>query len=147
MRMLPLVKSRASCPRRQTGAIITDGKHRLISTGYNGPPSGLDNCTEVPCPGADDVTGDTRFCIALHAEHNAIYFAGDRRESAHTLYCTTQPCTKCCLEILQTPIKRVLYLEEYPDKQGIGLLHHANVMANLYLYHDIKEEDGIITIG
>lgn len=133
LRLLPTIKSRASCPRRQTGAVIVDKKHRLISTGYNGPPSGLPNCTEKPCPGSNDVTGDTRLCIALHAEHNAIYFAGDRREQAHTMYCTTQPCTKCCLEILQTPIKRVIYLEEYPDVQGVRLLRQSGVMAMLYL--------------
>ena len=145
--MLPLVKSRASCPRRQTGAILVDSKYRLISTGYNGPPTGLPNCTEVPCPGAADVTGDTRFCIALHAEHNAIYFAGDRREQAYTMYCTTQPCMKCSLEILQTPIKRVLYLEEYPDKQAKHLLEQGGVLATMYLYLDVKEENGITTIG
>lgn len=126
MGMLPVVKSRASCPRRQGGAVIADENHNLISTGYNGPPSGMPNCTEHPCGGENDTSGDTSRCLALHAEHNAIYFAGDRRSAAHTMYCTTEPCLKCALEILQTPIKRVVYVEPYPN-QGRQLLTENGV--------------------
>lgn len=129
--MLPVVKSRASCPRRQVGAVIVDEHHNLISTGYNGPPSGIPNCTTNPCEGATDPSGDTTKCLALHAEHNAIYFAGDRRSSAHTLYTTAEPCLKCALEILQTPIKRVVYLEEYPN-DGRVLLEKVGITVEKF---------------
>lgn len=119
--LLPVVKSRASCPRRQGGVVIVDSNNNIISTGYNGPPSGMPNCTEHPCGGENDPSGDTTKCMALHAEHNAIYFAGDRRSSAHTMYCTTEPCLKCALEILQTPIKRVVYMEPYPNQARVIL--------------------------
>lgn len=130
--MLPMVKARASCPRRQGGSIIVDENNVLVSTGYNGPPSGLPNCTEDPCPGVNEPSGTTSSCIALHAEHNAIYFAGDRKKYAHTIYCTTRPCMKCALEILQTPIKRVVYLEDYPDDRTLALLEQGGVTLERY---------------
>lgn len=125
LRMLPGVKARASCPRRQVGAIIVDSGNRILSTGYNGPPSGMPNCTEQPCEGAYVEKGPTELCIALHAEHNAIYFAGDNIMRAETLYCTTQPCVRCALEILQTPISKVVFLEDYPSDAGAKLLRQG----------------------
>ena len=123
--LLPGVRARASCPRRQVGAIIVDTYNKILSTGYNGPPSGLPNCTEHPCEGAMEEKGKTQLCIALHAESNAIFFAGDNIRYADTLYCTTKPCMKCCLEILRTPITKVVYLEDYPDDSGVTLLRRA----------------------
>jgi dCMP deaminase len=123
--MLPGVKARASCPRRQVGAIIVDSGNRLLATGYNGPPSGLPNCTEHPCEGARVEVGPTDLCIALHAEHNAIYFAGDNIRYADTLYCTTKPCVRCALEILQTPITKVVFLEDHKSDAGAKLLREG----------------------
>jgi dCMP deaminase len=126
------VKLRASCPRRQGGAVIIDDRQRILSTAYNGPPSKLPNCTETPCPGVNEPSGTTNLCLALHAEDNAIHFAGDRIDRADTLYCTTAPCTKCALRILQTPIKRVVYLEGYKDPMGIALLMSAGVQVEAW---------------
>lgn len=129
--MLSIVKLRASCPRRQGGAIIVDELKRFVGIGYNGPPYKLPNCSKtrsegIPCPGIDDQSGDTTKCIALHAEHNAIFFSGDRIDLADTMYCTTEPCKKCALEILQTSIKRVVYLEDYPTGAS-SLLREAGI--------------------
>lgn len=131
--LLTGVRARASCPRRRCGAIIVDRTNRVVSTGYNGPPSRLPNCTDTPCGGEKDEPGNTERCVALHAEHNAIYFAGDRQSEAYTLYCTTAPCTKCALEILQTQIKRVVYMQEYSDTYGLTLLNHAGVQVDYYM--------------
>lgn len=130
--LLPAIKLRASCPRRQVGALIVDRNNNIVSTGYNGPPSGLRNCIESPCAGAKDEAGSTENCQALHAEHNAIYFAGYRRDEAFTLYSTHKPCFKCALEILQTPIKRVIFLEDYPDDRGRVLLSKGGVTCVQY---------------
>lgn len=130
--LLPLIKLRASCRRRQVGALIVDRRNRVLSMGYNGPPSGLDNCTDSPCPGAFDKSGKTENCIALHAEHNAIYFAGEKKEDAFTLYSTHKPCLKCSIEILQTPIKRVIFIEDYPDSRGAELLREGGVICEQY---------------
>lgn len=135
------IRLRASCPRRSGGSLIVDECRNIISTGYNGPPTGLPNCTESPCDGVDDKAGDTSNCIALHAEHNAIYFAGDRRASAHTIYCTMLPCMKCALEILQTPIRRVVYLEEYADARCRGLFLQGGVRLERFHRPQLKEDD------
>lgn len=127
LNLLNGVKLRASCPRRQCGAIIVSSSYELISTGYNGPPSRLQNCTEFLCGAENDSPGETSNCIALHAEHNAIYFAKDKILQANILYCTNAPCMKCALEILQTPIKKVIFLEDYADHRGKILLNKGNI--------------------
>lgn len=127
IKILDGIKERASCPRKQCGAIIVDEQKILLSTGYNGPPSKLTNCTEVSCGAELDESGNTENCLALHAEHNAIYFARDKIEKAHTMYCTYSPCLKCALEILQTPIKQVIFMERYSDQRGLLLLNKALV--------------------
>ena len=43
-----VVAKRATCPRRQVGAVLVRDK-RIISTGFNGSPSGMPHCTEVGC--------------------------------------------------------------------------------------------------
>lgn len=129
LRLLDGIKSRASCPRRQCGAILVDKDYVLLSTGYNGPPSKLSNCTDMPCGAETGVSGDTSTCLALHAEHNAIYFAKYNIDKATTLYCTHSPCLKCCLEILQTPITSVIYLEQYTDTIGLNLLRRAGIVC------------------
>lgn len=64
------VSTRASCPRATVGCVIVNEEHRILATGYNGAPSGKQECIEVGC---DVVEGH---CLrAVHAEMNAIAFA------------------------------------------------------------------------
>ncbi len=127
LNQLSMIKLRASCPRRQCSALIVDDDNNLISTGYNGPPAGLPNCLDVPCGGECDNPGDTSKCIALHAEDNAIFYAGDRRRFAKTIYCSTLPCFKCALRICSTKIERVIYLEGYADERSIKLFESKGI--------------------
>ena len=61
------VSARASCPRAQVGAVLVDDDHRILSTGYNGAPTGTHHCIDVGCLMSDD------HCQrALHAEMNAV---------------------------------------------------------------------------
>ncbi len=119
--MLKLVASRSTCPRRQVGAIIVDHNGHVVSTGYNGVPSGYPHCIDVPCPGRSDESGNTARCYAVHAEANALLQASSL-EFAHTIYCSTQPCFECCKLIANTGIVNVYYLESYPDTRGIEML-------------------------
>ena len=102
------------CVRSKVGAVLVkDGN--IISFGYNGTPSGMDNSCEE-----DNVT----FPHVIHAECNAILKAAKTGNSVDgsTLYLTLSPCLDCSKLILQSAIKRVVYLNEYRNTQGIDFL-------------------------
>ena len=125
--MLPLITSRATCPRRKVAAILVDDGGRLVSIGYNGVPSGLAHCIDTPCAGASDQSGDTTRCIAIHAEMNALSQARASRRSPRTLYCSTEPCFECAKLLIAEGVKRVVAASTYPDKRGVNLLLQAKV--------------------
>ena len=106
--------------RKQVGALIVkDGM--IISDGYNGTPSGFDNCCE-------DENGDTLWYV-LHAEANAILKVAKSTNNCKdaTLYLTLSPCKDCSKLILQAGISRVVYQNKYKDTSGIDFLKTAVV--------------------
>lgn len=114
MEIALVVSLRSTCARRAVGAVIVDIENRILSTGYNGVPSGVRHCTEVPCEGASLPSGSgLDVCQALHAEQNAIARL-ERVRQAHTLYCTTSPCMMCTKLIAATPIRRIVAMQAYP---------------------------------
>jgi dCMP deaminase len=121
--MLPVIATRATCRRRQVAAIITDVSGHILSTGFNGVPSGYPHCVDMPCPGAADEPGNTSNCMAIHAEQNAIIQC-TALERAHVIYCSTSPCFVCCKLIANTRIRRVVYETEYADARGLVVLHN-----------------------
>ena len=108
------------CKRRQVGAIIVKNR-MIISDGYNGTPSGFDNCCE-------DEEGVTRWFV-LHAEANAILKVAHSTQSCDgaTLYITMSPCRECSKLIHQAGIKRVVYQSDYKDNSGLDFLRKAGV--------------------
>lgn len=101
--LVKLVAKRGTCNRKQVGAIVSvDG--RIISTGYNGAPRGFRHCECIIV---------NNHCVrAVHAEQNALLFAGRDAEGA-TLYCTTLPCEICFKLAIQVGIKKIIYIEDY----------------------------------
>ena len=108
------------CKRKQVGSIIVKNG-MIISDGYNGAPSGFDNCCE-------DEEGSTHWYV-LHAEANAISKVARSTNNAQdsTLYLTMSPCKDCCKMILQVGIKRVVYSTPYRDNLGLELLKSADI--------------------
>jgi dCMP deaminase len=103
------------CVRSKVGAVLVkDGN--IISFGYNGTPSGMNNCCEE-----NDVT----LKHVIHAECNAILKAAKTGNSVDgsTLYLTLSPCLDCSKLILQSGIKRVVYLTKYRNSEGIDFLN------------------------
>lgn len=95
------VAARGDCSRRQVGAVIVDGDHRIIGTGYNGTAPGGLSCLAGQCPrAATDVVPGSSYdtgpgaCIATHAEANALLFARASVKGG-TLYVTHAPCGGC----------------------------------------------------
>lgn len=104
---------RATCLRRQVGAVILDGSGFVLSTGYNGNPGGLPHCTDEPCEGATLATGTgLDMCQALHAEQNAIARLREPFE-ARSMYVTTAPCISCTKLALATGIRRIVFRSAY----------------------------------
>ena len=108
------------CDRKQVGALIVKDK-MIISDGYNGSPTGFDNCCE-------DEDGNTKWHV-LHAEANAILKVASSTQSCHgaTLYLTLSPCKECSKLVLQAGIKRLVYAVAYKDTAGIEFLKTANI--------------------
>jgi len=108
------------CQRKKVGAIIVKDK-MIISDGYNGTPSGFENCCE-------DEDGLTKWYV-LHAEANAILKVAKSTQSCDgaTLYITMSPCKDCSKLIHQAGIVRVVYQNSYKDLEGIELLKRAGV--------------------
>jgi dCMP deaminase len=124
------VRRRADCIGNRVGSIIVLNR-RIISTGYNGTPENMKNCTEGGChrcahrerypPG----TGYD-LCICVHAEQNAILAAARFGISVDgaSVYTTMRPCFGCTKEMLQARIVEVFFLHEWappdpdPDKQA-----------------------------
>ncbi len=112
---------RSHCVRRQVGAVLTRDT-RIISIGYNGPPSGTHNCDQeygdAGCP--KDSKGSCS--LALHAETNAILYAvknGSAIEGS-TLYVTLSPCISCARIIYTMKIKKVIFLNSYAAYKGLS---------------------------
>ena len=108
------------CERKQVGALIVKGR-MIISDGFNGTPSGFDNCCE-------DEDGLTKWEV-LHAEANAILKVASSTQSCYgaTLYITLSPCIHCSKLIHQAGIKRVVYGKAYRDLEGVEFLKKAGV--------------------
>ncbi|MAN26934.1 MULTISPECIES: deoxycytidylate deaminase [Mesonia] len=111
------------CQRKKVGAIIVKDR-MIISDGYNGTPSGFENCCE-------DEEGLTKWYV-LHAEANAILKVAGSTQSCKdsTLYITMSPCKECSKLIHQAGIKRVVYQNGYKDDSGLNFLQKAGVQID-----------------
>lgn len=113
------VAARADCTRRQVGAVVVDQFNRILSAGYNGAPPGKPGCLEGACPrGRLDYHKVPAFtdysdpespgyCVAIHAEVNALIHAG--YSPGATIYITDQPCEGCKKVIQSAGITRVVW--------------------------------------
>jgi len=142
MSIAELVAQRATCLRRQVGAVLVRDK-RIVTTGYNGVPTGIQHCLDVGClRETQGVPSGERheLCRGLHAEQNAIIQAavyGISLDGA-TLYCTNQPCAICSKMLINAGIRQIFYLEGYPDSLAERMLREAGMELQR-----IEMEDGL----
>jgi len=126
------VATRSTCLRRKVGAIVVKDK-RILTTGYNGAPKGVENCLEAGTCLREELgvpSGERHeICKGLHAEQNALLQAAYHGVSIKdsVIYCTTQPCIMCSKMIINAGIRKIYYLEDYPDPLSIGILDEAGV--------------------
>ena len=143
MNLAETVAGWSSCyqENRHVGAVAVRDK-RIITTGYNGAPSGIESCAERgEClRRVRNIASGTmqEVCYAVHAEQNAIIQAaklGVSLEGA-TMYVTHQPCVICTRMIINSGIKLVIYKNGYPDPFALELFKQSNV--ELIKYSDLK---------
>lgn len=123
--------------RLQVGAImVKDG--RIISIGYNGMPSGWDNCCEKV---VDVSPNDPRYDYnnftkelktkpeVIHAEANAIAKIARSSESSEgaVMFITHSPCMECSKLLYQAGIIKIYYGENYRDSAGLDFLKKCNI--------------------
>lgn len=108
------------CERLKVGAIVVK-EDRIISIGYNGMPSGWDNCCEFG--------GKTKPEV-LHAEANALTKLAKSTESGDgaILFCTHSPCIDCAKLIAQSGITDVYYAQDYRSKDGLIFLTKSGIL-------------------
>jgi dCMP deaminase len=126
-----LVSERSTCERRHVGCILVKNK-RILSTGYNGAPSGMKDCLELGClrdklkiPSGKD----KHICRSAHAEQNALVQAASYGVSIRgaTLYCTHDICPVCARLIINAGIKRVVTVGTRKEAEFKKLFKEAGV--------------------
>tara|TARA_Y100000389_G_scaffold199523_1_gene238060 strand:- start:2734 stop:3174 length:441 start_codon:yes stop_codon:yes gene_type:complete len=119
----------SSATRLQVGAIVVKDD-RIVSIGYNGMPSGWDNCCEDVVR-EDEVGFQVTKTKAevLHAETNAIAKLAKSGESGlgATMFVTHAPCIDCAKLVYQSGIATVYYKNKYRSTQGLEFLDKSGV--------------------
>jgi dCMP deaminase len=136
-----LVAQRSTCTRRAVGAIIVKDK-RILSTGYNGAPSGAQHCLDIGCLREElKVPSGERheLCRGIHAEQNAIIQAALHGVSVNgaTLFCTNLPCSICTKMIINAGIKKIFYQNGYADSMSEDMFQAAGIDV---IKHKINEQ-------
>jgi len=116
------ISKRSVCVWFNVGAVFIRDK-RLLTVGYNGPPRGVEHCNVVGCAKLDKqgnrLPAGSGLCRGCHAEMNAIVNAASNgiSLSESTVYCTHSPCSNCAKHLINLPIKKFIYLEDYGDEE------------------------------
>ena len=129
MKVALLTAELSHAVRKKVGAVLVKD-NRIISIGYNGTPHGWDNACEDIQPDGTLVTKS----IVVHAEANALFWCAktEIETDGATLYLTLSPCATCSLGIVQSGIKRVVYLDEYRDLSGVDVLRQAGIKVERF---------------
>ena len=139
MRIAEVASSRSTCIKRKVGAVLVKDNH-ILSTGYNGAPSGFIHCTSETCIRKSLNPGEKpELCRGVHAEINCIIQAaihGTAIEGNTSLYTTTFPCMSCLKLLINAKIKRLIYKEAYnmDNKIKVSLINDSELeIVNLNL--------------
>ena len=135
LKVASVVAERATCRRHHIGAVAVRDKH-ILTTGYNGAPSGLKDCLELGCL-RDEMnipSGERQeICRGIHAEQNIIIQAALNGVSLEgsTIYCTHTPCVLCAKMLVNARIKRFVSFNKYRDIAFIDLFKEAGIQVDI----------------
>ena len=109
-----LMAQRSKDPNSQVGAVIVNSNNIIVGAGYNGMPNGISDDDDLKFPWKSDGDFlDNKYTYVVHAELNAILNTLDNSQlKGATMYCTLAPCNECMKAIIQSGIKKVIYLDD-----------------------------------
>jgi dCMP deaminase len=136
MNITALVAQRSTCTRRAVGAVVVKDK-RILSTGYNGAPTGIRHCLDVGClrETLNIPSGERHeLCRGIHAEQNAIIQAAYHGVSVKdgVLFCTNLPCSICAKMIINAGIGKICYQSGYADTLSSEMFQEAGIEVIQY---------------
>ncbi len=135
LKVASVVAERATCRRHHVGAVAVKDKH-ILTTGYNGAPSGQKDCLELGCL-RDEMnipSGERHeICRGIHAEQNVIIQAAHHGVSLEesTIYATHTPCVLCAKMLVNARIKRFVSFGKYNDDAFIELFQEAGIEVDI----------------
>ncbi len=123
MQIALLTAQRSYAQRLKVGCVIVKN-HSIISFGWNGMPTGYDNCCEMEVDGKLVTRPEVQ-----HAELNAIAKLCENGYSSKgaSIFISHSPCIHCSLLIQKCGITHVYYHEAYRDDAGIQFLKRAGI--------------------
>lgn len=131
MMMAFVAASRANCLNRYVGCIVVTGDNRsILSSGYNGAPSGLPHCETCRRRNEGYGPGEgLHRSRSSHAEQNALIQAAKYGKEVNNsiLYCTTLPCNECCKIIINAGVSKVVFCDDYPNSEALEMLKLSNI--------------------
>jgi dCMP deaminase len=131
---------RSKDPNTKVGACIVDSRKKIVGVGYNGFPTGCDDAL-LPWEREGDFL-NTKYPYVCHAELNAILNSTNRYLDDCTMYVAQFPCNECAKAIIQSGIKKVVYLDDkYKDTDRVIASKRMFDMAKVeYTKLDIEIE-------
>ncbi len=107
-------------PSTQVGAVLVDEHKRIVSTGYNGFPKGVN---DDPTIYADRAVKHQRI---LHAEANSLLFA---QRQGVALYVTHSPCCQCMAMAIQHGVKKIHWYSTLLQGEWAGSVKAAMALG------------------
>ena len=135
LKIASVVAERSTCRRHHIGAVAVKDKH-ILTTGYNGAPSGRKDCLELGCL-RDEMnipSGERQeICRGIHAEQNVIIQASLHGVSLEgsTIYSTHTPCRMCAKMLVNAKIERFVSFGRYSDDEFIDLFQEAGIELDI----------------
>jgi dCMP deaminase len=135
LKIADTVSERSTCLRRKVGAVLVSDK-RILSTGYNGAPKGLEHCEDVGClrkklkiKSAERI----EICRGTHAEQNALVQAAHfgMPVAGATLYSTHFPCITCAKMLINAGVEKIVAKNSYPDNLSKEFIKEAGVITKI----------------
>ena len=120
MEFAKIIAERSTCVRLKVGTVITSTDYRkVLSIGYNGNASGLNNECDSTQPGN---------CGCLHSEENAVINCDSPRSVEKFVFVTHLPCPMCAKRLINLGnVKKVFYQTEYRITKSIDLLNSVGI--------------------